>query len=211
MIKVLFADVSGVGDEMLGKYFNTLPAAVQQTINAYTDAHARRLRLCGKVLLQLLMADMQTGFTTADVYYNQWGKPVVDGPFSFSIAHSGNMVVCAVGNGAAIGIDIEAEMPMNVALFRDYFSPQEWELICSATNPVAVFYGLWVRKEAVVKAAGAGMPDSLAEVCVLADVPIYNGHSYHLRHIEFRDGYAAAIACGLPFTGADVREAILDR
>ena len=81
-------------------------------------------------------------------------------PVEFNIAHSGELVVLAVGPGGALGVDVEAlqRRTDTVALER-YFAPAE----CAALGALGAearrrrFFELWTLKEAYLKARGVGL------------------------------------------------------
>lgn len=89
---------------------------------------------------------------------NRYGKPSVkeDPDFHFSCSHSGDFVVCAVGE-KEIGADLEQKKPIDVTNYTSYF-PEVTQL------DEETFYLLWTAKEAYVKAGGWGLYKPLAEV-----------------------------------------------
>jgi phosphopantetheine--protein transferase-like protein len=96
------------------------------------------------------------------------GKPFcVSGP-AISIAHRGDLVVCAAAAQGQIGIDVE--MPDRrrdiTAIANEYFSADEIEWLSS--QPADRFYMLWVLKEAWLKAKGTGIAGGLDRLrCVV--------------------------------------------
>jgi 4'-phosphopantetheinyl transferase len=90
------------------------------------------------------------------------GKPgCVDGP-AISLSHSGDLVVCAIGECPALGVDVEARAPRTVSvteIAERYFTSAEARWIAAA--PAARFGMLWVLKEAYLKALGSGLPGGL--------------------------------------------------
>jgi phosphopantetheinyl transferase len=91
------------------------------------------------------------------------GKPhCSDGP-AISVSHSGELVVCAVGECTALGIDVEARIPRSVEsteLAARYFTPYEARWL--AADADVRFGMLWVLKEAYLKALGSGLAGGLA-------------------------------------------------
>ncbi len=79
----------------------------------------------------------------------------------FNVSHSGDWLLIAVARGLSIGVDVERRRnDLDVAaLAARFFSPPEARLI--AEQPDAgkrrLFYTLWTRKEAYVKALGKGL------------------------------------------------------
>ncbi|MEM5637751.1 hypothetical protein AAHH71_00270 [Bacillus toyonensis] len=60
--------------------------------------------------------------------YNKYGKPdwVEDKFFCFNISHSGDWIVCIVGN-TSVGIDIEQIRPIKLETISQVFSMKEIE------------------------------------------------------------------------------------
>lgn len=93
------------------------------------------------------------------------GKPELAGPHAgilhFNLSHSGTRALVGLARIAAIGVDVEAIRPIPDALriARAHFSASEAAALAAlpldAVGPA--FTGLWTRKEAVVKALGAGL------------------------------------------------------
>lgn len=97
------------------------------------------------------------------------GKPFIEGePLQFSVSHSQNLWVCAVGYTDSLGVDIEY-----VKRARDlsgiatrYFHPDEsaaFQLLGEAKQP-SYFYSRWTLKEAFLKALGCGIAGGLHHI-----------------------------------------------
>jgi 4'-phosphopantetheinyl transferase len=100
-------------------------------------------------------------------------KPVISSPSTgthFNISHSGEWVLIAIANDE-LGIDIEKIDPgFNMdELLQEHFSEPERSFISTAENPVAAFYFLWTRKEALIKACGTGLLENMKMVSALND------------------------------------------
>ena len=128
--------------------------------------------LCG-THLHIEPASVRLGQTLA-------GKPYLADPipphqkrFEFSVAHSGNYVLVAWAEGQTMGVDVEAVDRHLPALIKDVsasaFSPIERHaLFAAAPNEFAsVFYRIWVRKEALLKAEGCGLSEALQSFSVV--------------------------------------------
>jgi 4'-phosphopantetheinyl transferase len=80
---------------------------------------------------------------------------------SFNLAHSGRYGLLAVGIDREIGVDIEMERPLDdlAGMARQIMSAGEWQSFQSIPPDSAqdVFFGLWTRKEALLKAIGTGL------------------------------------------------------
>ena len=92
------------------------------------------------------------------------GKPYIRGypGCQFSLSHSGGWAACALSDGP-VGVDIQQhrEIP---ALVSRKFSGEEQEWL---RNHPDSFFDLWVKKEAYLKALGAGLTIRLDRFTVL--------------------------------------------
>ena len=100
-------------------------------------------------------------------------------PLSFNLSHTSRLVAVAVTRAGEVGLDVEtmADDRLDPAVAADQFSPAEVEWL--AGQPAAArgeaFAGLWTLKEAVLKAEGGGLGQSLAAFTVTLDPPTVSG------------------------------------
>jgi len=98
------------------------------------------------------------------------GKPRLGGGrrFHFNVAHSGDLALICIAEGAEVGVDLEAlrPVPSAAAIARRRFSAAEADFVeqgkaeTTDSEPSEIdrrFLLCWTRKEAVVKAIGAGL------------------------------------------------------
>ena len=103
------------------------------------------------------------------------GKPGLAGrpDVSFSLSHAGDVVVVAVGQGQAVGVDVERLRRVDdaLALASGLFTAREAGTLrrVPPADRSAAFLALWTRKELVVKACGAGLSMPLDTFDVLDD------------------------------------------
>lgn len=143
---------------------------------------ARRQFVAGRALLRATLA-RATGRDpmTFHLHYGERGKPFLPQGPPFSLSHSGDWVVAAVGAGGAgrgaaaelgagaagpagggrLGVDVEVVRPVRrmEAVVRHRFAPEEveWWARLPAGRRRAGFFQLWTRKEAFAKALGEGL------------------------------------------------------
>lgn len=98
---------------------------------------------------------------------HSYGKLYIeDNPIYFNLAHSGNYLVIALNKTNEIGIDIEQpkeRIPDLVNIATRYFTKEEGAKIQAAApaRQVEIFYEIWTKKEAVLKAIGTGISGGL--------------------------------------------------
>lgn len=100
------------------------------------------------------------------------GKPsIVDGgDLCFSLSRSAEVGLIAITRGRAVGVDVE-RMRSDAdhdRLAERFFAPAELDDLrrLAGHERREAFYRLWVRKEAVVKASGAGLGDGISHLDV---------------------------------------------
>ncbi|MFL6515418.1 MAG: 4'-phosphopantetheinyl transferase family protein [Chthoniobacterales bacterium] len=96
------------------------------------------------------------------------GKPALNRQFPdlrFNLAHSESMAVIAVAFGRDVGVDVEYIRPnvQFLEIAQRMFTPGECAQIQALTGDeiMHAFYRCWTRKEAYVKATGAGLTVAL--------------------------------------------------
>ena len=129
---------------------------------------------------------------------------------SFNLSHSHDLSVLAVTGDARVGVDVEClrgGLHVN-ELARRFFAASEADMIAALPKPLqtAAFFRTWVRKEAYLKAAnaGVGVPAGLCRfaVSVTADHPAIRStelepggvSTLSLYDLDVPDGYVGALA-----------------
>ena len=133
----------------------------------------RQEYLCGRALLrntlQLATGEPAASFKLA---VDAQGKPMCeDGP-AVTIAHTGNVVICAVTQQGQIGIDIELPHGRHreTDIAQRYFAADEVEWLAKQSQDR--FYMLWVLKEAWLKAIGTGIAGGLGRLRCFVSPPV---------------------------------------
>lgn len=181
----------------------------------------RRRYMCTRAALRVLLARYAgVEMMELELRSGPYGKPALDPPaVRFNIAHSGELALIAVAARAEVGVDLELMRPrrdpMRVA--RDHFTATECDMIEGAPDPdrSALFYRLWVAKEAFVKATGRGLSTSLRSFAVALEPGpprlVHVGgdeaeaRRWSLEAVDVGAGYAAALVVEGVLRAAPVR------
>ena len=146
--------------------------------------------------------------------YGQYGKPYLDLPLNeqdvrFNVSHSSSIALCALTRNQDIGVDVEfmSEDIDVLSLGKDFFTPREAAVLeaLPEAQRLEAFYNCWTRKEAYLKAVGAGLAFGLdsCEVSLAPGEPpalfrIEDGRQeamgWTLQSFSPAPGYVAAIA-----------------
>jgi len=134
------------------------------------------------------------------------GKPSLRSPHSagairFNMSHSGDLVLVAVAAGREVGVDIERiRTDLDVrAIAGKCFCPAELRMLDERTGAVMedLFYSIWSRKEAYVKALGGGISLDLRAIDV-SSAPSVQERRWHLLDLPLPRGYRGALAADGP-------------
>ena len=207
MIKIYFCKIKkGLTDQQLQKHSQTLPSEIRERIAAYSDPAERHMRTISKLMLAQLISDLGLDHRLEDIKYTPSNKPYISEGFDFSIAHSGDMVVCAAATGCALGVDVEVVKPLDINEYEDYLTLHEWAYINGAEEPREAFYEIWTRKEATLKASGIGMDTDLNMVDVSGQKVTLNGKDYHIQPVKLSTHSIAHIATSVPNAEIETKE-----
>lgn len=161
----------------MARWLTWLQPAERARYDRYRFDADRLMFLGGRVMARALVA-RATGLAPATWRWREGphGRPEIDEPgvtLHFNLAHSADLVVCALADRREIGADVEDRhrRPVDPALVSRYCSPDEVADI-SAQPPGAWqdrFLLYWTLKEAYLKARGLGISVQLADVSFSLD------------------------------------------
>jgi 4'-phosphopantetheinyl transferase len=173
----------------------------------------RRRHLIGRGLLRTLLgrylnrAPRDLRFETAAA-----GKPHLasgQGQLQFNVSHSGEYVLIAIADGRAVGIDVEEvhdDFDVDEVAVHFFSANEQRDLeMFTGRAKVEAFYNCWTRKEAYLKAQGAGLSFPLDQfdvslrpgepACLIATRPHpAEATRWQLSGFDVADGYKAALA-----------------
>lgn len=153
----------------------------------YTDALRRRFIVRRAALRYIL--SMYLDVLPGDIRYevSLHGKPhLPDKLLHFNLSHSQNKALIGVAQHP-IGVDIEHVVPINdmaLVASRHFTQREQADLFSLADDQqLPAFYRCWTRKEAFIKADGAGLsiPLNSFDVTLTPDAPVL------LRRIDLPD------------------------
>jgi 4'-phosphopantetheinyl transferase len=139
----------------------------------YFERDRRQFIVARSVLRHLLGSRLGIPPREVPIRYKAHGKPWVDGPFAFNVAHSAGLIVVALTSGGDIGVDVERIDPsidaMQIA--EDFYSRSETERLrrLRGAERIRGFFRCWARKEAYLKAIGSGLSRPLGDFDVAVD------------------------------------------
>ena len=178
---------------------------------------AERFVLC-RGMLRRVLADA-LGKSPSSLHFNRntHGKPFLeDGELEFNVSHSRDRLLITVTEGCRVGVDIEFRRSgLNLsAIAGRWFSPEENSFFSSTENPEKRFFEIWAKKEAYVKALGAGIYRELSTFTV----PLETGNArselsadgkWFFQTLEIDSGYAAAVVSEAPVRPVHIKNDIV--
>lgn len=205
--------------EQVQAHGDTLTLAERARAQEFRSKTARREYIVTRGLLRRVLSEtVGPDLAGADFRTGEHGKPCLDARISgetvaFNVSHSRGLALVALTLGGRLGVDLEKIRP-EVA-WRDlagrYFSKAECQTL--GRHPEGdgrrAFFACWTRKEAFVKALGAGVSYGLGEFDVSVDpeedhVALTlrsrdeDACGWLVRDLPVPAGYAAAVAVDRP-------------
>ena len=151
--------------------------------------------LASRLLKMAVEQEGLGGFCLSDVQYPDKGKPywksAGDTFLDFNISHSDNMIVVAISCSMNVGIDVERVRELKRLNFKMVLSVDE--LVHIQETP-ALFFELWSKKEAVVKAANTIGVGRMREVKIEGDQATLGEQRWHLKKLDLDKQYVTHLA-----------------
>ncbi|MGQ9847560.1 MAG: 4'-phosphopantetheinyl transferase family protein [Bacteroidales bacterium] len=162
-------------------------------------------------LREFLSYYLKIDFDKVEISYSKSGKPYlndkINSNLKFNYSHSGDYIIYAFTSDDEIGVDIEEikDIPELDELSRTHFSDEEQSIYFELKNPdrkKQLFYKIWTRKEALLKAAGSGITIDLQSLRVLrtnernaTQVKVkFLNKDYLISDIPLDKNYASSVA-----------------
>lgn len=169
--------------------------------------------VAGRIALrQILSKYLDSSPADVRFQYNPHGKPEITAPYSsvnnlhFNLAHSDSLALLAVRRKHPIGIDLERVRLLTEAeaeyIAKSAFTPGERDALAqlSGVDYLPAFFRCWTRKEAIMKAHGAGFRIAQAFTVSIDDTPkvieadVSVGINWTLFEVPIDTPYVASLA-----------------
>lgn len=206
MVTILFTKLNSEEAKRTAARIDELPLTEQQRMSNYHDEERKAEKIAGRLLLKemLQIYAPAESLSLSDLQYHE-NQPFFPNGFHFSIAHSGGLIVCAASTEYKLGIDVEAIKPVDLSLYSNFFTTNEWKEI---DNRQDAFYDAWTKKEAVLKASGKGINLALNSFEVL-NKTIVEEQEYFIQVINLATNYSCHIASDKPLASMNIKPKFL--
>jgi 4'-phosphopantetheinyl transferase len=194
-------------DSSFEEYLSLLPQTLQEKNRKYRRWQDRHSNLFGKLLLLKGLNDY--GFSNnvlCKLQYNKHSRPYIDGNVDFNISHSGEYVVCVIGEGIKLGVDIEEIKDIDFSDFKKVMTDEQWREINHTQNPMESFFRYWTIKESVIKADSRGLSIPLLDIYIDVDKVDYEGQKWYLKELKIDKKYSSYLAINSPDTTLEIKE-----
>lgn len=176
-MKLYKYDIRNLTDAEYNKWFLLMSVEKQQRVDRFRFENDKKRTVAGEMLARKAISEWCNIEKNCIVFNkSKYGKPYAVGlSVEFNISHSGDMVVCAVGN-VPVGIDIEQIRPIDLSVAKHICKRNELLYIFGGTpnkkdfcfttncNILTRFFEIWTKKEALLKCEGKGLSLHFPEI-----------------------------------------------
>ena len=134
----------------------------EQAVRYYTKLLSEQFIISHGLLRHILSYHIKQPPKNLQFTINRYGKPFLSNSrVKFNMSHSHNIVAYIIAHNYEVGIDVEyKDTTLNIMeLFDLILSPKE-TILLKSVEPAAqhtIFFNLWTKKEALIKAIGNGL------------------------------------------------------
>lgn len=182
----------------------TLSEDEHQRAARYHFENDRNRYIAGRGILREILGQIVDASPSELIFsYGIHGKPRLAMPATkkdvhFNLAHSDSLVILAVSRLHEVGIDMERIRPIREAgnIAMQCFSRRErkWWSLLPESKKSEGFFNCWVRKEALLKARGSGINDTLNQTDVSCADDFSNSAKWTFRSMMPALNYATVLA-----------------
>ncbi len=174
------------------QHYPRMPADIQLRLDRYRKALNKNQLVIGRLLLQQILRSAMgyDHFSLQAIQYDKNDKPYWKTDHAFSIAHSKNVIGCAVAQNAKIGLDIEFIQKVQLNNFTHILNQQDEDHIANASDPYPIFFKLWTIKEAISKADGRGLSMDVKQVVTQENEAHDSLHSWQYFALDIHPDFA---------------------
>jgi phosphopantetheinyl transferase len=179
-------DLAQVKDMVVNQWLSDLAINKQAKVKRLINRNNRVTSLLATRLL--LLCARHAGikdFRLQDIHYPEHGKPGWYSEagifFDFNITHSGNIIMLAASTTSTVGVDAEQIRELKNLNFKMVLSTDE---LAEIQLTPELFFELWSKKEAVVKAANTTGLARMRDVILKNSCAILDDRRWYLNNID---------------------------
>ena len=188
-------DLAQLDPILIEQWTSSLSAQKRATIQRLLNHRSQVNSLAGLRLLNMCAKDEGlSDFNLNEIEYPESGKPYWKKEqrcFDFNISHSGDLILVAASQSVIVGVDVEKIKELKRLNFKMVMSAEELAKI--QRKPV-LFFDLWSKKEAVVKAADTIGLARMGHVKLEGDTASLDEKQWHLKTVNLDEEYVINLA-----------------
>ena len=186
-------DLGSIDSSYFAYFYQSISDQDRTRASSFAKEKDRNLFIAAHFALDSILKDIFQ--IPPIVLVDQYGKPFIkDHPIQFNISHTENRVLLGFSQ-QAIGIDIEKIIALpDLDLLIEYSMHPDEIYFLNVQEPLQklqLFYRLWTKKEALVKAMGIGLGKELSSFTLQSTL---EDDSWNAYEIAINERYSAAIA-----------------
>ena len=182
------SDLAQINKESVSQWLSELSMRKRTSVQRLVHNSNRMTSLLGSRLLKMCVQHENIdNFRLSDVQYPLTGKPFWKNDnffFDFNISHSGNLILIAVSKTLKVGVDAEKVRELKRLTFKKVMSSEE---LTQIHEKPGLFFELWSKKEAVVKAADTAGLARISDVSLKEGQAVLDETKWCLKRIDLDD------------------------
>lgn len=132
-------------------------------------------------------------FNEKDIYFNEYGKPLIKGKPFVNYAHSGRYAIASM-HDKPVGVDVELIKESNLKLASKVFTKEEQDYI-NEQDSANRFHLLWCKKESIMKLVGKGLSLPFNKIEIIDENTIQvDSKKYSNKSFIYNNEYAISIS-----------------
>ena len=191
---ILYCYLSKVNTQFLNDKLLSFPESIRLIIEKYSIEKDRNAKILSKLLLLKGLSDLFPGEKIDLHFLEKNGKPNYKNlPIYFNSSHSEDLVLVAFSKTQETGIDIEFNKSINTEIYTDFLHVQEEKLLQKSNNKSSLFYSIWTKKEALIKATAIGINADFKTIDCSKSETFFNAEKYFFKEIKLDINYTCFV------------------
>ncbi len=197
MVSLYYLEIETVTNCEQYLYHHVLTGLEKKHVDRLKFSKPRLQRILARGFLRILLSNrLNIAVEDINLAFNAYGKPrMSNSGLNFNISHAHDVVVFAVSDKYAVGIDTEYvanDLAIN-HMPRLCFHADEWQhfnqLSCNADKQV-FFLKMWTAKESIAKAIGSGLAINFQNISTLDGNHTYCDGDHNVEQVHLKSPVA---------------------
>ncbi len=192
MTDIWYTRIDAISEATIGRYERELGERFTKEISRYKLEIDRRSRIVARKLISMYLVEQGMGDGSFHLLLDEYKKPYIEGGPFFNITHSGALVAVCFSD-QPVGIDVEEKKEMDWEPITELLHEEERRCLGYLEEKLDIFFRIWARKEAFLKALGSGILNGIGEDCILDNLVEKDNRLWYLQDLELDPDFAAAV------------------